>query len=83
MESLINNLYFLHCSCQFDYIELRDGGTTNSRSLGRFCGRIPPGTVKSTGNVMFARFRTDNSVPKIGFKAQYKIGKVIFLYSKT
>ena len=73
----------MYYSCQFDYIEFRDGGTTNSRSLGRFCGRTRPGTVKSTGNVMFARFRTDSSVPKIGFKAQYKIGKVIFLHSET
>ncbi|XP_071156308.1 cubilin-like isoform X2 [Mytilus edulis] len=62
-----------HMSCRFDFIELRDGGTTNSPSLGKFCGITRPGTVKSTGNVMYARFRTDGSAFFTGFKANYKI----------
>lgn len=70
--------YFLsHVSCRFDFIELRDGGTTNSPSLGKFCGITRPGTVKSTGNVMYARFRTDGSAFFTGFKANYKIGKYV------
>ncbi|XP_053408750.1 cubilin-like isoform X2 [Mercenaria mercenaria] len=62
-----------HSRCNFDFIEMRDGGTVNSLSLGKFCGYSKPSTVVSTGNVMYVRFRTDSSVPRIGFKAQYKI----------
>ncbi|KAH3692443.1 hypothetical protein DPMN_194284 [Dreissena polymorpha] len=62
-----------HRDCRYDFIELRDGGTVNSALLGSFCGNSLPSTVLSTGNVMYARFRTDNSIARKGFKAQYKI----------
>ena len=72
--------YFcLFFSCNYDFIEVRDGGTINAPQLGKFCGYDTPSTVFTTGNVMYARFRTDTSVPRPGFKAQYKIGKNIFL----
>lgn len=61
-------------SCNYDYIEFRDGGTENSDLIGRYCGTSRPSTVKSTDNVMYARFRTDNSVPRAGFKALIHIG---------
>ncbi|WAR06690.1 CUBN-like protein, partial [Mya arenaria] len=63
----------IHSNCNYDFIELRDGGTINSESLGRLCGYSHPNTVVTTGNVLYARFRTDASVPRMGFKAQYKI----------
>ena len=63
-------------SCQYDFVEMRDGGTTNSPLIQTVCGTTLPSTLKSTGNVMFVRFRTDNSVPRAGFKAQYQIGKI-------
>ncbi|KAJ8306835.1 hypothetical protein KUTeg_014919 [Tegillarca granosa] len=56
-----------HASCRYDYIELRDGGTVNSNLIGRFCGTSLPSTSKSTGNVLFARFRTDNSLSRTGY----------------
>ncbi|XP_074652971.1 cubilin-like [Tubulanus polymorphus] len=60
--------------CKFDYVEVRDGGTWNSRLLGRFCGATAPGTRISRGNVMFVKFRTDSSVVHKGFKATYRMG---------
>lgn len=62
-------------SCNYDFVEIRDGGTINSQLLGKFCGFDKPNTVFSSGNVMYIRFRTDASVPRPGFKAQYKIGR--------
>ncbi|XP_052697133.1 cubilin-like isoform X2 [Crassostrea angulata] len=64
-----------HQNCNFDYIEFRDGGTENSDLIGRYCGTSRPSTVKSTDNVMYARFRTDNSVPRAGFKALVHIAR--------
>ncbi|KAK2147338.1 hypothetical protein LSH36_558g01028 [Paralvinella palmiformis] len=64
-----------HPNCVYDFIEIRDGGTDNSQSIGKFCGRTLPGTQKSSGNVIYVRFRSDNSVPKIGFKLRYQIAQ--------
>ncbi|XP_061178089.1 cubilin-like [Saccostrea echinata] len=58
-----------HPNCNFDFVEFRDGGTANSQLIGRYCGSTRPSTVKSTENVLYVRFRTDNSVPRGGFKA--------------
>ncbi|XP_064643493.1 cubilin-like [Lineus longissimus] len=62
-----------HRDCKFDGIEIRDGGTENAPVLGRYCGSESPGTIKSSGNVLYIRFTTDDSIPRKGFKAVYKI----------
>lgn len=62
--------------CPFDYVEFHDGGTHMSRLIGsRLCGSSLPGTIVTTENVMFVRFRTDNSIAHAGFKARYSIGE--------
>jgi cubilin len=58
-------------------LELRDGGTETSPVLAKLCGTSLPSTVLSTANVLFARFVTDNSVPRRGFKVEYSIGEDI------
>ncbi|XP_069122184.1 cubilin-like [Argopecten irradians] len=70
----VDNFYIEdHNQCQFDYVEVRDGGTINSVILSHVCGSSIPSTLKSTGNVMFVRFRTDLSVAHAGFRAMYKL----------
>ncbi|XP_021357124.1 cubilin-like [Mizuhopecten yessoensis] len=72
----VDNFYIEdHNQCRFDYIEVRDGGTINSPVLSHLCGSTTPSTVRSTGNVMFVRFRTDASVARAGFRAMYKIAE--------
>ena len=66
-------------SCDFDYLEIRDGGTPNAPMVGRFCGETKPGTLKSTGNLMYLRFRTDDSVGHAGFRATYSLGKTVWV----
>ncbi|XP_060075561.1 cubilin-like [Ylistrum balloti] len=63
-----------HNQCQYNYVEVRDGGTINSPVLAHLCGNTLPSTVMSTANVMFVRFRTHLGVAQSGFKAMYKIG---------
>ncbi|GFN89691.1 cubilin, partial [Plakobranchus ocellatus] len=63
-----------HDNCKYDYISFRDGGTENAPSLGaKSCGTHLPGSVVSSGNVLFARFQTDDSVVRQGFRARYSI----------
>lgn len=73
---LFHPFFFLY-RCNYDYVEVRDGGTINSVLIGRYCGYTAPSTVFSTGNVMFVRFRTDASVPRVGIKGQYKLGRLM------
>ncbi|MGH0144022.1 UNVERIFIED_CONTAM: hypothetical protein FKN15_047101, partial [Acipenser sinensis] len=60
-------------SCSYDYLELRDGASPNAPLIAKICGQEHPSTQKSTGSVMYLRFRTDSSVTHKGFKAKYSI----------
>ncbi|XP_026057290.1 cubilin-like [Carassius auratus] len=62
-----------HTGCMYDYIEIRDGPTSDAGLIGRLCGNTRPSTQHSSGTTMYLRFRTDGSVTHIGFKAKYSI----------
>ncbi|KAL5010260.1 hypothetical protein ScPMuIL_012565 [Solemya velum] len=59
--------------CQYDFVRIRDGGTVSSPIIGTYCSSTQPNTTTTTGNIAFIRFRTDDSIPKRGFKLKYKI----------
>ena len=63
--------------CRYDYVELRDGGTVGSNSLGKFCGATVPTPRRyvSSGNQLVVKIRSDASVTGRGFTASWKIGK--------
>jgi len=63
-------------SCRWDYVELRDGGSLGSNSLGKFCGSSLPSPARfiSSGNQLFVKIRSDASVTGRGFTASWKIG---------
>ncbi|KAF4095682.1 cubilin isoform X1 [Onychostoma macrolepis] len=69
-----NDFYIeAHTGCMYDYIEIRDGPTSDAALMGRLCGNTRPSTQHSSGTTMYIRFRTDGSVTHIGFKAKYSI----------
>nr|XP_023646366.1 cubilin [Paramormyrops kingsleyae] len=59
--------------CVYDYLELRDGATSDDPLIARLCGNQKPPTQRSTGTVMRLRFRTDSMVTHKGFRAKYSI----------
>lgn len=61
-------------SCTSSYLELRDGADSNAPVLAKLCGRLTPGSQRSSGAVMYLRFRSDDSVTHVGFNAKYSIG---------
>ncbi|KAF3849151.1 hypothetical protein F7725_015648 [Dissostichus mawsoni] len=61
-----------HLECAYDHLEIYDGQDARAQSLGRFCGTKKPSPVMSSGNKMFLRFFSDNSVQKRGFEASYR-----------
>ncbi|KAM6953504.1 cubilin [Aplochiton taeniatus] len=60
-------------NCIYDYLELRDGATSDAEPVARLCGNTRPSTQHSTGTTLYLRFRTDGSVTHKGFKAKYSI----------
>lgn len=64
-----------HLECAYDHVEIYDGRDMRSLSLGRFCGTKKAPPVISSGNEMFLRFFSDNSVQKRGFEASYEAGE--------
>ncbi|CAG9855331.1 unnamed protein product [Phyllotreta striolata] len=58
-----------HDNCVYDYVEIRDGLTSDSPILKVYCGhKIPPDTISSS-NEMLVKFVSDGSVQKTGFSA--------------
>ena len=66
-----------HDSCNYDYIEVRDGPSVDSNLIGneRLCGSTAPAPIQSTGNTMTLIFHTDGSFTKTGFKIVANPGK--------
>lgn len=64
-----------HLECAYDHLEIYDGRDNRAATLGRFCGTKKPSPVISSGNKMFLRFFSDNSVQKRGFEASYRAGE--------
>lgn len=64
-----------HLECAYDHIEIYDGRDAKASSLGRFCGSKKPPPIISSGNKLFIRFFSDNSVQKKGFEASHTAGK--------
>ncbi|XP_041825725.1 bone morphogenetic protein 1-like isoform X1 [Melanotaenia boesemani] len=61
-----------HLECAYDHLEIFDGRDVRAPPLGRFCGTKKPSPVISSGNRLFLRFFSDNSVQKRGFEALYR-----------
>ncbi len=72
------SLEFDH-SCQYDYVEVRDGESLNSRVIGRYCGNERPPPIKSTGNSLHILFISDGYKNFDGFFAifQESSGKTV------
>ena len=63
----------LNCSSDnCTYVELYDGASASSPSLGRFCNGLVLQDVLSSGNQMFVTFRSGSSLDR-GFEAQYSV----------
>uniref|UniRef100_A0A8C9LFB5 Cubilin n=1 Tax=Pavo cristatus TaxID=9049 RepID=A0A8C9LFB5_PAVCR len=61
-----------HPKCNFDYLAVYDGNSSNAKQLGKFCGNQIPQLISSSGDSVYIKLRTDSSVHGGGFLANYK-----------
>lgn len=59
-------------SCQYDYVEVRDGDSLNSRVIGRYCGNERPPPIKSTGDSLHILFVSDGYKNFDGFFVSFQ-----------
>ncbi|CAL1543309.1 unnamed protein product [Lymnaea stagnalis] len=70
--------------CTHDYIAIYDGLTTMDALIGRYCGYLKPGIIRSSRNKMLIEFISDRFYTEHGFYADY-IGHACsnFTYGET
>uniref|UniRef100_A0A8D2DT89 Neuropilin n=1 Tax=Sciurus vulgaris TaxID=55149 RepID=A0A8D2DT89_SCIVU len=61
--------------CKYDYVEVIDGENENGRLWGKFCGKIAPSPVVSSGPFLFIKFVSDYETHGAGFSIRYEIFK--------
>ena len=65
-----------HSACTWDWLEIRDGASTNSPLLGsKLCGNTNPDPIESTANTLTLVFHSDGSVVRTGFMIKAELGK--------
>ncbi|MEQ2202052.1 Bone morphogenetic protein 1, partial [Xenoophorus captivus] len=63
--------------CKYDYVEVRSGLNSDSKSHGRFCGAEKPDVITSLQNNLRIEFKSDNTMSKRGFKAHFFSGELL------
>ncbi|XP_065285563.1 neuropilin and tolloid-like protein 2 isoform X1 [Dermacentor albipictus] len=58
-------------TCEFDYLEIRNGAYAYSPLEARLCGETFPKPVQSEGRHLWLKFSSDASIEYTGFKAVY------------
>ncbi|NWW25700.1 PAMR1 protease, partial [Falcunculus frontatus] len=59
-------------TCQYDYVEIRDGDNLDSRIIKKFCGNERPPPIRSTGSSLHVLFQSDGSKNFDGFHAVFE-----------
>ncbi|CAG0913992.1 unnamed protein product, partial [Notodromas monacha] len=60
-----------HDDCYYDFIEVRDGHSADSPLIGKHCGYKTPEDLVASGNKMYIRFKSDDTIAKPGFSAVF------------
>ncbi|XP_053569959.1 cubilin [Bombina bombina] len=58
--------------CVGDYLAIYDGNNTYSHLLEKLCGNRLPDSIRSTGNNLYVKLRTDRHISYSGFHATYR-----------
>ncbi|KAL1006735.1 hypothetical protein UPYG_G00076160 [Umbra pygmaea] len=61
--------------CKYDYVEVRDGVDETGQLVGKYCGKIAPSPVVSSGNQLFIKFVSDYETHGAGFSIRYEVYK--------
>uniref|UniRef100_A0A7G3AGB7 Cubilin n=1 Tax=Lutzomyia longipalpis TaxID=7200 RepID=A0A7G3AGB7_LUTLO len=60
-----------HGDCEFDFLEVRNGGKSDSPLIGKYCGTKIPGVIRSFANQLYVKFVSDSSRMERGFEIEW------------
>lgn len=60
---------------RYDYVEVYNGGDELSPMLGKFCGKIAPSPIISSGSQLLIKFVSDYETHGAGFSVRYEVFK--------
>ncbi|KAH8352319.1 hypothetical protein KR084_003439, partial [Drosophila pseudotakahashii] len=60
-------------NCSGDYLEVRNGGDTDSPLIGRFCGSSIPTRIPSFGYELRILFHSDSAISGRGFRLRWRV----------
>lgn len=69
------NLYLFSPPYRYDYVEVYNGGDEDSPMLGKFCGKIAPSPIISSGSQLLIKFVSDYETHGAGFSVRYEVFK--------
>lgn len=61
--------------CKYDYVEVYNGGDERAPMLGKFCGKIAPSPIISSGGQLLIKFVSDYETHGAGFSIRYEVFK--------
>ncbi|XP_026168978.1 neuropilin-1a-like isoform X2 [Mastacembelus armatus] len=61
--------------CKYDYVEVFNGEDEHSPTLGKFCGKIAPSPIISSGRQLVIKFVSDYETHGAGFSVRYEVFK--------
>uniref|UniRef100_A0A3Q3WRK0 Neuropilin n=1 Tax=Mola mola TaxID=94237 RepID=A0A3Q3WRK0_MOLML len=61
--------------CKYDYVEVYNGGDELSPMVGKFCGKIAPSPIISSGSQLLIKFVSDYETHGAGFSFRYEVLK--------
>ncbi|XP_068422372.1 neuropilin-1a-like isoform X2 [Clinocottus analis] len=61
--------------CKYDYVEVYNGWDELSPMLGKFCGKIAPSPIISSGSQLLIKFVSDYETHGAGFSVRYEVFK--------
>ncbi|XP_075900561.1 neuropilin-1a-like [Nelusetta ayraudi] len=61
--------------CKYDYVEVYNGGDEASTMVGKFCGKIAPSPIISSGGQLLIKFVSDYETHGAGFSVRYEVFK--------
>ncbi|XP_050313173.1 cubilin-like isoform X2 [Anthonomus grandis grandis] len=63
-----------YSGCRYDWLEIRNGGSSSSPLVGKYCGTTVPKTISSHTDKLYLKFHSDNSKVAPGFKIEWMTG---------
>ncbi|XP_053342158.1 neuropilin 1b isoform X3 [Clarias gariepinus] len=63
--------------CKYDFLEVYDGDSEKASLVGKYCGKIAPSPITSSGNLLLIKFNSDYETTGAGFSIRYELHRAV------